>query len=87
MKVLSNITHQFESKGFGGTIPVGLNYTLICMPNSNGKFDSIQVIICDANNNLENLVCAMNLSGNDQSLSCTKLVDDMSDEAFRNQQE
>ena len=32
-------------------------------------------------------MCAMNLTGTEKNLSCTKLVDDMNDEAFQTQSE
>ena len=35
----------FESKGFGGTIPIPLTYTLIITKNK----DSATLIICDRN--------------------------------------
>ena len=50
MKVVQNIPHRFESRGFGGVVPIFLEFTLVLM-DGDSKCESAQLIICDRDNN------------------------------------
>ena len=84
MKVIENIEHVVESKGFGGAVPIRLQFTLVLLRSGGAlKYDQAQMIICDTKSQFENMVCAMNLG----QLSCTKLIDDMNEITYRTQSE
>ena len=80
MKVLDNIPHEVEARGFGGPVKLRLLYTLILLePEEGHKADSAQLIINDEQGHFSNLVCAMSLGGEPTS---SVLMDDLSEDVY-----
>ena len=89
MKVVENVEHTFETKGFAGTIPIALQFTLILLGEKqvgpdgeeSTKYQCAQVIVCDKFNQFNNLVCAM--KAGESNITSTVLVNDLTDEAYQ----
>ena len=89
MKVVENVEHTFETKGFAGTIPIALQFTLILLGEKqvgpdgeeSTQYQCAQVIVSDKFNQFNNLVCAM--KAGDSNITSTVLVNDLTDEAYQ----
>ena len=89
MKVVENVEHTFETKGFAGTIPIALQFTLILLGEKqvgpdgeeSTQYQCAQVIVCDKFNQFNNLVCAM--KAGESNITSTVLVNDLTDEAYQ----